>query len=434
MESWCLFSSGAQRFAVRLGNVAEVTLVDRFVRLPLAHPRVVGLCTIRRDVIPVFRQEAQSESTAVVPSALFEPQALVLVLQTEWGKWGHLIESQDVSVVTERWLTTRTSVAVRKSIGKASTIPSYRPNGYGKSWRDVGGVVSARRPNGRLFRSLGADSESWRSSVDFPQFFSCGEWIWFARDSWAVVSACFRLSCHWRWLFRPLDLWDGGWGSARRSSWLALVGAFVVRGRNTGLDAHLVRWDKTSSRVSAAPIHPYLNTAFARPSRNSAPWPRRSRSAEGLQSWAGRLAIAEAGQGASCAPASTIVSNVETQAAQLAREAGDVVGLAGNVEGQAEYGLHRIDESTAGMDRLRAFVESNGRKIRRHADRSVEIATMVETITTIAQKTDVLALNATIESVRAGEHGSGFAVVAAEIRRLSVRAADASREIGGWPR
>lgn len=132
------------------------------------------------------------------------------------------------------------------------------------------------------------------------------------------------------------------------------------------------------------------------------------------------------------------VVKTSTYIEQLSANIGDVsdhaeavqTGITGTRQSLGEA-VDQVRQLVQGIERIRSHSESSEKKLRRLADPSRQISSIVARVGDIAARTDLLALNASIESIRAGEHGRGFAVVADEVRKLAEQAAQATREIAG---
>ena len=116
--------------------------------------------------------------------------------------------------------------------------------------------------------------------------------------------------------------------------------------------------------------------------------------------------------------ARTVAGNVQSVAVAAEQMQGAVDEISGQVSRtstQAGTAVEQVAEAGVVMGTLDGAAQ--------------EIGNIIGLIQNIAKQTNLLALNATIEAARAGEAGSGFAVVAGEVKALADQTATATDRI-----
>ncbi|MCW3834735.1 CHASE3 domain-containing protein [Sphingomonas canadensis] len=125
----------------------------------------------------------------------------------------------------------------------------------------------------------------------------------------------------------------------------------------------------------------------------------------------------------------TTIRELIATSRQIAESAQRVAQVAEDTAATSRDGDKAVETANASISGIRRQVDQIVEHMLDLGRKSQQIGAVLDIVSELAEQSNILAINATIEAAGAGDAGKRFSVVADEIRKLSDRVADSTKEI-----
>jgi hypothetical protein len=120
---------------------------------------------------------------------------------------------------------------------------------------------------------------------------------------------------------------------------------------------------------------------------------------------------------------------VQHTAALSHQKAQDVATAAQQAAQIAQTGRQASEDTTKEMERIRDQMRTIAESTTRLSEQGQAVREIIDAVNDLAEQSNVLAINAAIEAQKSGTHGSGFTIVAQEVRSLAQQSKDATAQV-----